>query len=304
MKKIVCEMCECTEFVKKDGLFVCQDCGCKYSVADAKKMMREFADEKQTEDCSCSESDSDEKEIAIHTANSPNRIFVEVIKVGHETYTTQSVTSLSVLLGGEPQPVFVEGPDQVGHIGTEISVQNLAGKEIKYVTVYLAPFNAVGDQVACTVQGHSVYGIEITGPLVVGQRWEGYSDGMWYNNSIVGATIDHVHVIYMDDTEEIYEGKEFYKGAGDTACNKSTIVFHGFTKYVPVVSKVSIRINGLEVGTVSRGEKFVCECECKDQVDLKYAGDFGWRKNVLTLKPGTIHVQLEYSARTLISNLW
>lgn len=220
MKKIVCEMCECTEFVKEDGLFVCQDCGCKYSIEDAKKMMREFADEKQTEDCPNSENDCDEKEIPIHTADSPNRIFVEVIKVGHETYTTQSVTSLSVLLGGEPQPVFVEGPDVVGHIGTEISVQNLAGKAIKYATVYLAPFNAVGDQVACTVQGHSVYGIEITGPLVVGQKWEGYSEGMWYNHSIVGATIDHVHVIYMDDTEEIYEGKEFYLSPTDAGTKK------------------------------------------------------------------------------------
>ena len=41
MKKIVCEMCEGTEFVKENGAFVCQECGMKYSVEEAKKLMRE-----------------------------------------------------------------------------------------------------------------------------------------------------------------------------------------------------------------------------------------------------------------------
>lgn len=41
MKKIICEMCEGTEFVKENGTFVCQECGMKYSVEEAKKLMRE-----------------------------------------------------------------------------------------------------------------------------------------------------------------------------------------------------------------------------------------------------------------------
>ena len=39
MKQLVCEMCGSTDIVKQDGLFVCQTCGCKYSVEEAKKMM-------------------------------------------------------------------------------------------------------------------------------------------------------------------------------------------------------------------------------------------------------------------------
>lgn len=39
MKRIVCEMCEGTEFVKENGFFVCQMCGTKYSLDEAKKMM-------------------------------------------------------------------------------------------------------------------------------------------------------------------------------------------------------------------------------------------------------------------------
>lgn len=45
MKKIVCEMCDSMEFIKQDGLFVCQSCGLKYSLEEAKKMMREVGDD-------------------------------------------------------------------------------------------------------------------------------------------------------------------------------------------------------------------------------------------------------------------
>ena len=43
MKRIVCEMCGGTDLVKQDGLFVCQSCGCKYTVEEARKMMVEVA---------------------------------------------------------------------------------------------------------------------------------------------------------------------------------------------------------------------------------------------------------------------
>ncbi len=41
MKQLTCEMCGNTEIVKQDGLFVCQACGMKYSLDEAKKMMVE-----------------------------------------------------------------------------------------------------------------------------------------------------------------------------------------------------------------------------------------------------------------------
>ena len=41
MKQLTCEMCGSTELIKQDGVFVCQTCGMKYSVEDAKKMMIE-----------------------------------------------------------------------------------------------------------------------------------------------------------------------------------------------------------------------------------------------------------------------
>ena len=41
MKQLTCEMCGSTDLMKQDGVFVCQSCGCKYSVEEAKKMMVE-----------------------------------------------------------------------------------------------------------------------------------------------------------------------------------------------------------------------------------------------------------------------
>lgn len=41
MKQLTCEMCGSTDLMKQDGVFVCQTCGCKYSVEEAKKLMVE-----------------------------------------------------------------------------------------------------------------------------------------------------------------------------------------------------------------------------------------------------------------------
>ncbi len=41
MKQLTCEMCGSTDLMKQDGVFVCQTCGCKYSVEEAKRMMVE-----------------------------------------------------------------------------------------------------------------------------------------------------------------------------------------------------------------------------------------------------------------------
>ncbi len=41
MKPLTCEMCGSTNLIKQDGVFVCQSCGTKYSLEEAKKMMVE-----------------------------------------------------------------------------------------------------------------------------------------------------------------------------------------------------------------------------------------------------------------------
>ena len=44
MKTLKCELCGSTDIVKQDGVFVCQQCGAKYSPEEAKQLMSENSD--------------------------------------------------------------------------------------------------------------------------------------------------------------------------------------------------------------------------------------------------------------------
>ena len=41
MKRIVCEVCGSGEMLKESGVFICQSCGCKYSLEEARKLLVE-----------------------------------------------------------------------------------------------------------------------------------------------------------------------------------------------------------------------------------------------------------------------
>ena len=142
--------------------------------------------------------------LTYHTSDSPNMLYVKTVKVGHTTYEWNDAHF-------DTEEVFVYGPDEVGHIGVELELKNIQGKIIKYASVYVTPFNSVGDEVYCTVGNHSTYGINFTGPIAVGEEMSGYADGIWYNNTIVSARIDHVDVTYTDGTIERYKASEISK---------------------------------------------------------------------------------------------
>ena len=40
MSKLICTLCDGTDLIKQEGVFVCQTCGVKYSVEDAKRIMK------------------------------------------------------------------------------------------------------------------------------------------------------------------------------------------------------------------------------------------------------------------------
>ena len=46
MKKLTCEMCGSTDLLKSDGVFVCQSCGTKYSVEEAKNLLQKAGETK------------------------------------------------------------------------------------------------------------------------------------------------------------------------------------------------------------------------------------------------------------------
>ena len=48
MKAILCEMCRSNDLIKQDGYYVCQHCGTKYTLEEAKKLMVEIDSSKKT----------------------------------------------------------------------------------------------------------------------------------------------------------------------------------------------------------------------------------------------------------------
>lgn len=48
MKKMICEVCGGSNFLKENGVFDCQICGMKYSLAEAKKLVKEVSDTEQS----------------------------------------------------------------------------------------------------------------------------------------------------------------------------------------------------------------------------------------------------------------
>lgn len=45
MKRIACDLCDGVEFIKKDGVFICQGCGTKYSLAEARSIMQDIEED-------------------------------------------------------------------------------------------------------------------------------------------------------------------------------------------------------------------------------------------------------------------
>lgn len=74
MKALTCEMCGSTNLIKEGGVFVCQSCGTKYSVEEAKKMMVEgTVDVKGTVKVDSSDELKNLYEIARRAKDSDNR---------------------------------------------------------------------------------------------------------------------------------------------------------------------------------------------------------------------------------------
>jgi len=103
MKQLVCEMCGSTDLVKQDGVFICQTCGCKYSVEEAKKMMVEGTVQVEgTVHIDNSNNLDSYKELAINEYNSGNtdgayQYFMKVLEIDPTDY--QSLFYKGMCLG-------------------------------------------------------------------------------------------------------------------------------------------------------------------------------------------------------------
>ncbi len=103
----------------------------------------------------------------------------------------------------------VDSTSSLTPICAKFTFTNKTGKDIKYLTVDIRPYNAVGDPVECTVSGISLYSVKCTGPFENAQTYTQILESAWYNTTIETAKIEGVTAIYMDGTEQVLSADEF-----------------------------------------------------------------------------------------------
>lgn len=100
---------------------------------------------------------------------------------------------------------WVRGVDQTSGttpVSAKFTFTNKTGKEIKYITFGIRPYNAVGDPVECTVSGVSLYDAKSTGPFAPNGKFTQTLEHAWYNTNIASVKIESVEIIYMDNSTE------------------------------------------------------------------------------------------------------
>ncbi len=91
MKKIVCELCGESDFVKVDGMFECQVCGAKYTIEEAKHLFQDVDDEPHMKSTKEQEAPEEEAEVGtqVQTPKAGPTIIRKVV-VGKPTTPTNN----------------------------------------------------------------------------------------------------------------------------------------------------------------------------------------------------------------------
>jgi len=92
-------------------------------------------------------------------------------------------------------------PDSAGGVGFFLKMRNESGKVIKYLKLYVVPYNAVHDVQSSEIDGESGKWLSVTGPIYDGGAKYEWGP-VWYNYTIKYAIIEKAIAIYMDNTEE------------------------------------------------------------------------------------------------------
>lgn len=94
--------------------------------------------------------------------------------------------------------VTVWEPNSAGGVDIRFHFRNCSDKTIKYVTVFLTPYNAVDDVVFDEIDDKATKGIRITGPGEPGESFSCYTECLWYNSTIKRASLYSFSIEYMD----------------------------------------------------------------------------------------------------------
>lgn len=92
--------------------------------------------------------------------------------------------------------------NSAGGVSVRGIVKNHGQKAVKKYTIYFRAYNGANEMVECEASGKCIVGVcsaDSVDPLCI---QEFFLDNAWYNRSIRRVQIDHIDVVYADDTTE------------------------------------------------------------------------------------------------------
>ena len=95
-----------------------------------------------------------------------------------------------------------------GTISASHFFYNAGEKEIKYIRFSYVPYNNVNDIVACCVNRHTEASGRLTGPFPPKYHGRVQWESLWNNSTITSIVLTRIYIQYMDNTEEVIEGKD------------------------------------------------------------------------------------------------
>lgn len=123
------------------------------------------------------------------------------------------------------------GANAAGGISVKLSFKNNTDKTIKYLRFPFVPYNAVGDEVKCTVTDVSLFPGRLTGPFAPGEVQTASWQNVWYNHTITTVKLSYVLCEFMDGSEALIEGEDLSFSIPDGSsggCYVATAVYGSY----------------------------------------------------------------------------
>lgn len=188
MEQLICKMCGGNELLKEKDAYVCQHCGCNYTI-DTNEIVNYT--NKGNEDISIKEQIKKIKnnwiDLPFYNGETDNKIYSQITRIGHAEKVFSDL---------QLNDIFKDGYGNYG-CGYEMEIYNIMGEKIKYFTVLSVAYNEVEDEIGTHIT-------RFTGPVESGEHKIYWVDGIWENNHISSAKIDSMMVEFFDGRKIIY----------------------------------------------------------------------------------------------------
>lgn len=114
---------------------------------------------------------------------------------GHQDFNDKSATGWHLFQ-----------PNSAGGIDVKGIVTNHGKKAVKKYSVYFIAYNGADEVVECEASRRSIVEVCSADKLPLSGTQRLFGENLWYNKSIRRVEIDHIDVVYVDNTTESCKG--------------------------------------------------------------------------------------------------